>query len=619
MRASVLGRLSVRGTSTGLRVAQIVSVFVLLFAARSLLSTVSYVSEFARAGNWDQVPATLTEVTLDKPADSDESAPWLTLRYRYSYRGEDHEGNRLTLAGSPFYLRPLLEETGKRLAESLVTQTLVDCYVDPTHPSSSVLDRKFLVTVVACRFGGFILGAAIGGLLLIVPTTELMRRGRIDALRASSPGEPWRWREDWSFGRIRSASRVDSWILVGLAVGYLVIVLPLGLLVVKEHGREILSVPGGVLIVGGWAAFNLARTRLWSHRRFDGSVFQLAGQTGVIGGPIYGSIAMPIKLPEGKPVRLSLECITLESVDNDSANDHGRIEERVLWRDSQLLQHTLQSGEANLTLIPVYFAIPYDCKASQPNGNPAIQWYLKVGPEGGAGLAEYAAFEVPVFETSDSSPGFEADPEVMSQFEVPLELQAVLDRSGCVIQRAIKETRLRFSLFRWVPVLQALMFSGFLVALATVLIIFSYDLWAILPGLLAAVVLLASADRFLWRSEIRANDLEIDAVAGLWGFRKRLAINRDVVTGVESGVEFAMKERSSYSVRLTALIPIEDEFDDTDERVDPTQEFSHEQTGDLEQEFRLEVLVVARGLSSEREAKLLSQWLAEQLQVTRSL
>ena len=622
MRASVLVRLHVRSTSTGLRFAQVVAVFVLLFAVQCVLSTVSYVREWVRSRNWQQVSATLTEVTFDSAAASEDSPPWITLRYQYSYRGETYTGDRLTLAGSPLYLKPLLQDTGNRLAESLDSKTPVDCYVDPQHSSTSVLERTFFVTVLACRGGTGALASLIGGLLLMVPTSELNRRDRTAALRSSWPAEPWRWREDWSTGRIRSVSHVDSQILIGVAAVYLFLLLPLGLLVVKEHGRDLLSVPGITLIIGGWGAFNLARTRLWSHRRFDGSEFQLAGQTGVIGGPLYGSITIPASARGDTPLRLSLECIALEHVQENSAREHSRIDENVLWRDTSLLQRTLQSGEPGATLVPVYFAIPDDCQSSRREGNPSIHWFLKIGPAGGEGLAEYAAFEVPVFRTPESSPDFKANPDVMAKFVVPLELQGVLEQSGCAVETSSDETLIRFSLFRQKHLLQGLTLVSILGSVAAALMIYAPTLWAILPAVAAGVIVLASGDRLLWRSEIRKRDQQIIAVAGLWGFQKRLRITRDIVASVEPDVEYAMKERTAYLVKLTAIIPMEGEADGEgvgpQERDGRKHDSAEVQAEESELDIQPEVLVVARGLSSERAAELLSEWLAEQLGLTHS-
>jgi len=57
---------------------------------------------------------------------------------------------------------------------------------------------------------------------------------------------------------------------------------------------------------------------------------------------------------------------------------------------------------------------------------------------------------------------------------------------------------------------------------------------------------------------------------------------------MDTGVEYAMSERSKYLVRLNALIPIEDElYDEELERAEDGQHDSSD-TDELEEEFRHE-------------------------------
>lgn len=615
MRVSVFGRLGLRSTATGLRVAQLISIFVLLWAFNGLLSSIEYINDHASARRWIRTSATLREVKFSKSSDADEAQPWLVVRYEYPYQGKVYKGSRLTLAGSPLYLKPLLEDFGKQLAELLNSGANVNCYVDPDDPYRSVLNRTFFVTVLACRTGLFTLAAIVGGLLLILPTSELDRRDQAASLRALSPNEPWRWRHDWKTGTIRSASRADSALLAGGAALYLIVFLPLGLLVVREHGREILSVPGVVMLIGGWGAFNLARTRLWSLRRYDNAEFQLAGQTGVIGGLLYGSISLPKGYPEGKPWRLTVECLELEQVNTGSSKKSSRTNEHVLWRDTAKLSRTLPTSHPGTAIVPVCFAVPYDCRPSEPEGNPSIHWFLKIGPDGREGLGEYAAFEVPVFKTKDSSPNFQPDPQLMAKFEVPLRLENVIQRAGGTIVSSAGETLIRFSMFRPRQFLQAAVLFIILVTAAAVLVAGAYRLPALLPGVFALIVAFASGNVLLWRSQVRANEREIDVVSGLRGFQKRLNVTRDVPLSIELDVEYAMKERSAYLVRLTALIPDNDEPPGVDSRIprDHGQELSGVTDEDSGMEFRPVHITLARHIASEREARMLSEWLSEKL------
>ncbi len=604
MRASVFGRLNVEGSSFGLRLGQLIAAVALLYALNCLLSAASYVKDYLAARSWTQVPATVTEVTFDKPVDSEETPPWLTVRYRYHWLDQEFEGDRLTLAGSHYSLKTLLQDSTHQLVESLASKASVDCYVDPDLPTNSVLNRDFFVTVLASRLAIFSIVSFLGGLTLIVMTTELNARKRKDKFRVSSTDEPWRWRADWEAGKIRSVSRIDSRILVGFAVFYLIVIFPLGLLVIREHGGKIISFSGITLIVLGWGAVNLIRMRLWSQRRLDYCEFQLAGQTGIIGGPLYGSIKMPAKKPSGTLLRLSLECVELKVIDNRNSQEDARIESKVVWRDTKLLKKTLRSDVPGSILVPVYFVIPFDCPSSQPDGSPSVHWHLKIGPDGGEGLAEYALFEVPVFKTPDSSPDFEANQEIMEEYEVPIELQTLLKRAGCNWYQDKNETFVEFSLYRPIHLFYGLAFLSALGLIAAVLFFFSLAVWSIVPGIVAVLVIFSLSEMFLWRSRVKVKGNELTASAGILGFRKRLDVTLDQIVGIDSAVEYVMSEQSAYMLQLTAHIPVEVEED-------PIDKGDHDE--DDEDDYDIKQLVIVRRLSSEREAKMLGDWLTEQL------
>ena len=261
--------------------------------------------------------------------------------------------------------------------------------MNPHHPERAVINRNFIVGEFSRLVTYFLLASTAGYFALLLPTKEIRHRQRLALLKTTLHDQPWKWRPDWVSGKIRSISRWDSQILVGLALIYLLVYLPLQLLGRLEQGQTFFDWTGILLLVLGWGAINLIRMRLWSHRRFDGSIFQLAGETGIIGGPLVGSILMPTKFPNDQPLRLSLECVRMRLIGIGSNNRKKQFKEDVLWRESKLLERTLESEQPGTTLVPVYFAIPFDCLPSSPDDVESVQWFLKIGPDGGEGLAEH--------------------------------------------------------------------------------------------------------------------------------------------------------------------------------------------------------------------------------------
>ncbi len=294
----------------------------------------------------------------------------------------------------------------------------------------------------------------------------------------------------------------------------------------------------------------------------------------------------------------------MKYVEVSASSDDRKLEQEVLWRDSTLLQSTLSSPDPNRTLIPVYFNIPFDCQSSRKESDRSILWFLKVGPDGAEGLAQYAQFEVPVFKTDESSPNFEPDPDMMRPFEVPLKLQTVLDRSGCRVEVFDDGTKLiRFSNFRPAILFQGLSLVAVLAIAGSTMLFYVHPLWSVLPGLFAMLVVLAVGDMCLWASRIHVGAEEIKVVAGLLGFSKKLSVTRDAIDDIVAGVEFAMRERTAYGLRLRTVVVEASDTEDNDDIDD-------DESGD---DIEFMETLIARRIASQSEAELLRRWLADQL------
>lgn len=362
------------------------------------------------------------------------------------------------------------------------------------------------------------------------------------------------------------------------------------------------------MMVIGWAAFNLARQRLWIYRKYDFGEFQLADQTGVTGGPLYGAVTLPYRFPKDQTLRTSIECVALERTIRKLSDRNQNIRETVLWRDSSLLQTTLDSPDPRKSLIPIYFAIPHQCRPSNPDGNPSIHWYLKVGPNGKEGPKQYAQFEVPVFETPDSSADFEADPEVMLSYEVPLRLESVMQRAGCQVrQLAGGNEEINFSNFRIVPFCAALLLITILTAGAVVIAFWTRPIWSIAPGIIAGIISLPLLHMTLWRGKLELGPDQSLASAGLLGFRKRVSLLPQAVHEIFTDVEYAMGDQSSYCLRLRTTMP------EVLGELEPTAQIEDSQDEPDIDDPVFEELIIARGLSSQKEAMMLADWLAEKI------
>jgi hypothetical protein len=214
---------------------------------------------------------------------------------------------------------------------------------------------------------------------------------RQDRLKELQPNEPWRWREDWARGEVKSSAKgllVFVWIF---AFFWNAISAGAAFAALNEQRKSPALLLAGIfpLIGVGLLVWAIRQTIRW--RRFGESTLKLNTVPGVIGGTLAGMIHTTQSMQDAEDIRLRLTC-----VERDRSGEN--TSERLRWEDEKhLLPTALQTGG-----IPVLFHIPFDCQptATLPSTD-SIVWQL----EAQAKLpgADYQAhFEVPVFKTAAS-------------------------------------------------------------------------------------------------------------------------------------------------------------------------------------------------------------------------
>jgi len=232
-------------------------------------------------------------------------------------------------------------------------------------------------------FMGFFFVAAGVGMLLF--GLHLRRRDRVQAeLRARSPERPWLWRPEWVSGRVPCQSRATAlviWIFAGFWNAFFFAAFWAGLTLPVVPFALV-----GVVVLG----FAIRATRRWL--RFGRSAFELTTLPGVIGGRIAGTIFTGGPVPAADGLLATLTCVERWGDD-----------ERVLWREEQLISAERLSVGSSGTAVPIEFAIPRGRdETSAGLHDDGIVWRLEVSADA-PGVRYEALFEVPVFRTADSS------------------------------------------------------------------------------------------------------------------------------------------------------------------------------------------------------------------------
>ncbi|HEY2883388.1 MAG TPA: hypothetical protein VGJ15_13160, partial [Pirellulales bacterium] len=154
------------------------------------------------------------------------------------------------------------------------------------------------------------------------------------------------------------------------------------------------------------------------------SVFQLAGNTGVVGGPLAGVVRIPheVEPAEGFVERL----VCQETYRSQGKNQPNPV---VLHRDERVVTQTLHGMEGE-TAVPVLFAIPFSSRSSSTeNVSPRIEWRLEITARL-PGIDYKAAFNVPVFQTAESKENFQLDPNLAGQVADTRDAEALLHSAG---------------------------------------------------------------------------------------------------------------------------------------------------------------------------------------------
>ena len=554
-----------------LRCVQVVGFLLLVAGGFRAVPVVRYVWDFVRMRQWSEVPATVLEADYRKQ-EEDDIRPRVIAEYRYSYNGVEHHGNRVDIAESSEFLGDFQKQMADELKQHLKVRTQTTAYVNPSLPEESVLYPRFIYTAFGVRLFIFFLLAFFGWLLFWLMTHALHRQKQQVIEERAHPNEPWLWRRDWANKLVRTSSYKYAWFVVFIAAMYLLVFLPLSLLTLREWGREILSIPGVILILVGWAFFNAARLQLKNAKTFKGAELRMSSVPGLIGGSLAGVVVLPRNVPDDTRFRVVLECAEYQHSRKPRkgavlvvrvGSDKIDTSEHVEWRDAVTVEKTLPVPGIDGTAIPVYFAIPYDCKPSGLTEITGYRWRLKTGIEE-SNFHRYASFDVPVFKTAESSPTFVPDPTVMQPFETVVDAQQALKRLCRTEPLAGGGERIRFSYFDPVVLVAALVLVALCGGGITAIFYFeAHPAWAIFPGMLGVAFFVGMTLMLLWGASLEIRRDTVAVISGYAGFRKRHDVPLTDVVDVEFEKEHSLSEQDHYCVLLKFRLPIpEDEIED---------------------------------------------------------
>jgi len=282
-----------------------------------------------------------------------------------------------------------------------------------------------LGTVLFSGLFGLVFGGVGLGIILMALKGNKSSQ-QVDERKTQHPDKPWLWREDWASGLIQDSNRSSLRYTWFFAVLWNLISAPLSLMVLPREVLQNRNYPAllGLLfpLVGaGLLIWAIRATLHW--KKFGTSVLELETLPGVIGGHLNGLLQTCTALLPEEGLSLKLTCIK-RTVSGSGKNRS--VNEKILWRERQVIPKDRIEARAQGSSIPFTFEIPYDAKETdRENMDNAILWYVDAAASV-PGVDYGAQFEVPLFRTSESDPDFEPAKES----EVPEQMAEDLTQGG---------------------------------------------------------------------------------------------------------------------------------------------------------------------------------------------
>ena len=248
------------------------------------------------------------------------------------------------------------------------------------------LEKGGFLFIFGVAFGG----AGFGFLAALVFGRRLMVRE--EAFKLQHPDAPWKWREDWAEGKVRTAGRPAMWAAWVFALIWNAISSSMVFFVPQALEENNLAALIGLIfpLVGVWLIYRAVRFTA-QRRRFGEAIVQLDTLPGVIGARLAGTLIIPSGFPSDARMLLRLTCVNRWRTRGRSSSSG----ESIVWQEEAPPAPVYSAGGA--VTVPFAFTIPADATPSDTRGEgTGILWRLSAAARI-PGVDFEADFDMPVF------------------------------------------------------------------------------------------------------------------------------------------------------------------------------------------------------------------------------
>lgn len=370
------------------------------------------ISTWWSARGWEEVPCWIEKAEMTASRGSKGGTTHKAeARYRYRYHGRTFHSEEVSLTGGSDNIGDFQERAHAQIRAFEGKERPFRCYVNPAKPEQAVLFRELrwglllLMSIFPMIFPlvGFLVS---GGGALEARKAALGRK-----LEMQHPGEPWRWRSEWSGETIKASPSGQPFILG--AAGWILLIqgpLALAIIVSGELSYSLVAalglLPSLLALIPLFFAWQRFKTR-----SALGSPSLWLKQTPVRpGGTLEGELRFDRVLSPREVIQARFLCqrkITRRSGKSTSTTTEN------IWEHTQTLSASEARREMTGVALPLRVEIPpglpcavVEDAAFITGDNEQHEWSLEVSPANGG---KAAVLPLPVFVTGEQMKLAESD------------------------------------------------------------------------------------------------------------------------------------------------------------------------------------------------------------------
>jgi hypothetical protein len=542
-----------RGTKSASGVGCLI-LFALPFAGVGLFMTGLTVVTLSRsfsAQGWERVPCQIQSVQNRGSSDGDSSQT--KAGYKYEFGGKTYTGDRVSFHGGGDNIGSFQHRVHHELQRHHKDGKPFMGYINPGNPEEAVLypNPRWEMIAFYMMFGLVFGGAGFG--LMIGGVWAGKKVKREEARKREMPGEPWRWKEEWASGEIKSSNKAGMIGILIFAGLWNLIAIPAGIFVIINEVMEggdkgalfVLIFPGVGLLLILWAIRAVIQ---W--RKFGTSILKMASVPGVTGGKLAGVVTTPVHVTPEDGFHLSLRCVRRTET---GSGKHRRTHESIEWEDERTMSRELFPDDPTQSAVPILFAIPFDAKQTdESNSRNQVVWRLEVTARV-PGVDYAATFEVPVFRTAESSTDFVLDESSIEPFVAERDPEEGLRQAGIVMtRRGAGATEFYVPPARAFGSAIGLTLFAVVWTAAVVFMIMKKApiLFPIVFGLFDVLILLGLVDVWFAANRVVVSHGGVSARGGLLALGREQSVDADQIESIRPVTNMQSGNQVFYSIKL---------------------------------------------------------------------